>query len=238
MKPILVDSTQCHLWTDALHLRQLAREARNKWDRGTYVRMAVTTVWTALEVAAQDALGVPGIGYRFKEDLDRAINDAGHPQLDWSQGLWQQVKSLQELRKSFVHRYLAVQDLFPDSIISDNAISVARDAINDLYTKCGMQPPSWTGLSESPGWSVASNFGMAAVCVARGGAQLDDPNTTRISVIVDGHEHETTVMPLDQDPAEQIAHILGSVKIPISAIRVHRAGVLVHHYVVNMRGSN
>ena len=86
--PTIVDSTQCHLWTDALHARQLAREALNKWDRGTYVRMCVTTSWTALEVACQDALSCTDISYRFKENLDRAIAAASLPSLDWSTGTW------------------------------------------------------------------------------------------------------------------------------------------------------
>ena len=37
LRGLTVDSSQCHLWTDALHIRQLAREAPDKWDRGTYV---------------------------------------------------------------------------------------------------------------------------------------------------------------------------------------------------------
>lgn len=237
MKPIRVDSTQCHLWTDALHLRQLAREARNKWDRGTYVRMTVTTVWTALEVAVQDALGATNIGYRFKENLDRAISDAGLPALDWSQGLWQRVRSLQELRKSFVHRFMVVADLFPEATVADDAISLVRDAIEAIFEQSGKQPPSWTALSESPGWQGAPRFGTAVASVARDGASHDDPNTTRISIVINGQEYETTVLPLDQDPTEQIDHVLTSLRVPISAIRVHRAGVLLYHYAVNMRGN-
>lgn len=96
MNPVLVDSTQCHLWTDALHVRQLARDTPNRWDRGTYVRLCVVLAWTALEIACQEALNTPEIGFRFKDNLDRAVADKGLPPLDWSKGIWQDVRRIQD----------------------------------------------------------------------------------------------------------------------------------------------
>lgn len=133
MFPVLIDSTQCHLWTDALHVRQLSREATNRWDRGTYVRLCVVLAWTALEIACQDALGTPDIGYRFKGNLDRAIDCKGFASLDWSQGIWQEVLRIQELRKSYVHRFALLDDMFPEADIADEAVGIVRQAIGSIY---------------------------------------------------------------------------------------------------------
>lgn len=238
MKPIVVDSTQCHLWTDALHIRQLAREARNKWDRGTYVRMAIATAWIALEVAAQEALGALDIGYRFKENLDRAVAAAGLPSLDWSHGIWQDVRALQERRKSYVHRYLSLTDLFPETEVAEQAIAVVRDAIVALCSHTGQPVPPWLRLEEAQGWHGLSTVGVATITVGYHGAKLEDPNTVRISIVSNGEERPTTVLPLDHNPQEHIEYLLKHVKVPISAIRVYRAGELVQHLVVNMRGNS
>lgn len=71
----VVESPHYHLWTDALHARSLARQAHNKWDRGTYVRWCVNTSWTALEVACQDSTEDPNISYSFRKNLD--VNNRG-----------------------------------------------------------------------------------------------------------------------------------------------------------------
>jgi hypothetical protein len=79
--PKIVTSPHYHLWTDALHGRALARDAHNKWDRGTYVQWTVTTSWTVLEIACQDALGEPNISYSFRRNLDASIKAQGIPAL-------------------------------------------------------------------------------------------------------------------------------------------------------------
>jgi hypothetical protein len=96
--PKLITTSHDHLWTDALHARELARQARNDWDRGAYVRWAVNTAWTAFESACGDALGATGLGNRFKEKMNGAISNLSLPALDWSQGLWQKVLKIYELR--------------------------------------------------------------------------------------------------------------------------------------------
>ena len=70
--PKVVENPHYHLWTDALHACALAHEAHNKWDRGTYVRWAVTTSWTVLEIACQDALEERNISYSFRRNLNAA----------------------------------------------------------------------------------------------------------------------------------------------------------------------
>ena len=79
----LIEDNHYHLWTDALHARQLAHQTNNKWDRGTYVRWTIITAWTVLEIACQDALEEKNISYRFKQNLDKAIAAKSLPKLNW-----------------------------------------------------------------------------------------------------------------------------------------------------------
>jgi hypothetical protein len=105
--PKIVENPHYHLWTDVPHARSLAHQAHNKWDRGAYVRWAVTTSWTVLEIACQEALDEPKISYRFRENLDAALEQKRFQKLNWTSGLWQRVKDLQEARKGYVHRFIS-----------------------------------------------------------------------------------------------------------------------------------
>lgn len=69
----IVENAHYHIWTDALHGRALARQAQNRWDKGTYVRWVIMTAWTAFEMACEDGLEKPGIGRSFRRNLDNAI---------------------------------------------------------------------------------------------------------------------------------------------------------------------
>lgn len=238
MKPTIIDSTQCHLWTDALHARQLAREALNKWDRGTYVRMSVITVWIALETSCQDALSAPNIGYRFKEDLDKALSAASLEPVDWSQGIWQKVRQLQELRKTYVHRFLALPDMFPEASVADEAIETVRLAVENIYVRVAKFLPTWFSLDEAHGWQTRASMSGATLTVGHHGAKLDDPNTVKIYIVINGQEKLTTVLPSGYDPKESVDQLLSGVKVPISAIRVYDNGHLVQDLIVNMRGNS
>ena len=237
MRPVVVDSTQCHLWTDALHSRQLAREARNKWDRGTYVRSCVSMTWTALETSCQDALTSSDIGYRFKENLDQALGARSFALIDWSSGLWQQVRLLQETRKSYVHRFLALNDMFPTAATADDAIVVVRRAIADIYTRAGKSPPDWIHIDSSRGWDLEPTTGMPTLSQAHLGSSFDDPNTTRVYLVINGEEKLTSVFPPGHDASETVAALLKSVKVPIQGIRVYDCGKQVEDFVVAMRGA-
>ena len=235
--PTIVDSTQCHLWTDALHARQLAREALNKWDRGTYVRMCVTTSWTALEVACQDALACADIGYRFKENLDRAIAAASLSPLDWSTGVWQRVRLLQERRKSYVHRFASLSEMFPLAVVAEEAIDTAREAIERVYSHVGQTAPNWTGVDNARGWQAQSSFGTAHLTTGYAGVKMDDPRAVRVFLVIDGEEKLTTVLPAGYDPTEEVNRLLQNVRVPISGIRVFENGELKQDLIVNMRGN-
>jgi len=235
---LIVDNAQCHLWTDALHLRQLARDARNKWDRGTYVRTCVMTAWTSLEIACQDALAETNIGYSFKKNLDEAIQKAGLPPLDWSHGAWQKARVLQELRKAYVHRYLALDNYFPEARTADEAIETIRAAVQAIYTHANAFPPDWINYDRSHGWQTSTSFSGAFAAVACDGASFDDPNTVRIFIVIDGDEHLTTVLPAGSDPRARIDALKQSVKIPFNGIRAYDSGTLTHDVSVVVRGSN
>ena len=132
-----VESPHYHIWTDALHARQLAREANNDWDRGTYVRWALSSAWTAFEGACEDALATQRLGNAFRRHLDRAFGQQGLPPLDWSKGLWYDVSRIYALRKDYVHPGTDQRRLFPPPSEADDAIRVLRAAIRDVYAQAG-----------------------------------------------------------------------------------------------------
>jgi hypothetical protein len=98
-----VESPHYHIWTGALHARRLAREAKNEWDCGTYVRWAIASAWTAFEATCEYLTGASGLGNRFKDGLNAALDAKGLPRPDWGSGLWQNVLVVYSLRKGYVH---------------------------------------------------------------------------------------------------------------------------------------
>lgn len=237
MRPVLVDSSQCHLWTDALHNRELAREARNKWDRGTYVRNCVATAWISLETSCQEALSSNAIGYSFKTNLDKALTELSLPAIDWSCGLWQKVRALQEVRKSYVHRFLALSDMFPPAKTAEDAISTVREAVKDIYAKAHKPEPDWIHIDASRGWDAASQFGRPTISQAHFGTSFDDPNTTRVYLVIAGEEKLTSVFPPGHDARQTVEELVKSANVPIEGIRVYDNGVQILDFTVAMRGS-
>ena len=237
MKPVIVDSTQCHLWTDALHARELAREARNKWDRGTYVRFCVTTLWIALETSCQDALEEKNIGYSFKANLDHALLNQGFEPLEWGKGTWQKVAQVQNIRKDYVHRFLSLKEMFPDSRVADNAIDIVREAIKDIYIRVGKIYPEWVEIYEVRGWDKQPQVSTPTLSQAHLGSSFEDPNTKRIYLVINGEEKLTSVYPSGHDTSKIVAELLKNVNVPIESIRVYDCGQLVEDYKVMMRGN-
>lgn len=235
---MLVDSTQCHLWTDALHVRELAREAVNRWDRGTYVRLCVVLAWTALELGCQDALQDSRIGYKFKDNLDRAIAGAGLLPLDWSQGLWQRVRQVQEVRKTFVHRFATLSEMFPESTVADDVIEVVRCAVAAIYDLTGNASPAWIEFDNSHGWAGpkgASDTMHAYVTV--GGISSDDPTAIKVCYVADEVEYLSGVYPPGFDYMSEMRRLVNAVNVPITAIRVYSGLTLIREMLVHMRGS-
>jgi hypothetical protein len=199
--------------------------------------MCVTTSWTALEVACQDALSSADIGHRFKDNLDRAISTAALPPLDWSTGIWQRVRLLQEKRKSYVHRFASLSEMFPLAAVAEEAIETVREAIEHLYSHIGRVAPSWTSLDDARGWQARTRFGTTVLAACRAGVKIDDPLAVRVFMVIDGEERLTTVLPAGYDPSQEVKHLLDNLRVPISHIRVYENGELKQDLLVNMRGN-
>jgi hypothetical protein len=234
--PKIVESHHYHLWTDALHARALAHQSRNDWDRGTYVRWAVTTAWTVLEIACQNALNEPNISYSFRKHLDKAIARGSLTPLNWGSGVWQKVLQLQQLRKNYVHRFLRETELFPEAAVADNAIDVVRRAVVEIYRHSNRVPPPWIQDNEDRGWN-AGRGSMANATVIRAGAKEDDPKVVKIAYVTREKEHVSEVLPPGTDPEPYVEDLLRNIRIPIKAIRVYEGDTLRTERVIKMRGA-
>jgi hypothetical protein len=233
-----VDNTPYHIWTDALHGRALARQARNEWDRGTYVRWTIISAWTALEIACADALRAGRIGERFKERMDAALHANGFQLIDWSRGTWQKVLEIQQWRHDYTHRFVPQANLFPPVSRASEVIATVRDAIRDLYGRVSKSYPTWVDDDEAQGWSGDGSFSSTAhAMVRRAGANEDDSEVIRVAYVYQGHEYVSEVLPPGADPDPVVAKLLQEIRIPISAVRVYRGHKLQDERKVRMRGS-
>lgn len=236
--PKIIETPHYHLWTDALHARSLAHQARNKWDRGTYVRWTVTTAWTVLEIACQEALEDNNISYSFQKNIDAAIERKSLPSLDWGQGLWQKVTDIQKTRKGYVHRFLMVNDLFLGPEVADNAITVIREAVVSIYSHANRIPPAWIQDDEDKGWDGNGGSKMSgAASLIHAGASLDDPKVIKICYIRDNKEHISEVLPPGSDPMPYLEDLIQHVTVPISGVRAYEGNKIVFSKDLPMRGT-
>jgi len=232
----IVTSPHYHLWTDALHSRALARAAHNKWDKGTYVRWTVTISWTVLEIACQDALSEPDISRSFRRNLDASIEAQGFNRLNWSSGIWQQVRKLQETRKGYMHRFLSEINLFPSSVLADKAIQTVRAAVADIYAHVDRAVPVWIHDDEDRGWDNGKRMGVT-VTLIHAGASEEDPKVIKIYLALSGEEKLTEVLPAGTDYSPYVDSLIRRVKVPISSVKVYEGLELVHETKTAMRGS-
>ena len=224
----IVENNHYHVWTDALHARELARQTGNKWDRGTYVRWTLISAWIALEIACQDATSDPSISYSFKKNLDEAIEKNQLPKIDWSQGIWQRVLKVQELRKNAVHRILTEKDLFPDVDIAEMTIDVLRDAIISIYTICGKSVPSWVDDNYDEGWTTGK---ICAHGIIINSPYNGVPNAIKLAYVYKGHEYVYDYLAPDTDVNQPIENIFKGVGKPITAVRLYRGDELLVEYL-------
>lgn len=232
----VIDTAHYHLWTDALHARELARQARNRWDRGTYVRWTVTTAWTVLEMACEDALTTPGIGRRFKENLDAASLARGATQPDWGSGVWQQVALLHGARKEFVHINADQTKLFLEVADAEHAVSVVRDAVTDVYRRAGKAPPMWLNDDQDRGWDYGRGQG-AHIQVQHAGADPLAPDTIRIAYVYKDKQYVNEILPPNADYNERLNDLIRRLKVPVTAVRAYRGEDLILEKRLQMRGA-
>ena len=238
MPPVHITSPQCHLWTDALHLRQLASDARNKWDIGTYVRSCVTTAWSVLEIACNEALAVDDIGYSFRRNLEDAVQIRGLSPIDWSVAPWSDVLSLQGVRKGFVHRFLSTNAVFPSPKVAAQAIRTVRAGVLGVFAHAAAPEPLWVHVDHIAGYDTPSNFGTPVGCQIFPGARADDPLATRVCLVVRGQENVCGIFPSGHDVTSYTQSLLASSKVPLEGVRVYDQGALVYDLVTKMRASS
>lgn len=233
--PKLVDTPHYHLWTDALHGRTLASQARNKWDRGTYVRWAVITAWTVLEVGCQEALEDTSIGNPFKDDINRAIKDKSLPGLQWGSGTWQKVLKLQKTRKRYIHKIISQEKLFPDAIVAKEAIEIVREGIKAIYNHVSKPFPIWIDDDKDRGWDYGGEP-CNSHCIYPGASE-DDPLSIKIVFVHKDREYLSRLMPPGTAPGPLLDELIQNIILPISAVRAYRGKELIEDRQVKMRGA-
>jgi hypothetical protein len=240
-KSKLVNTFHYHLWTDALHLRAIAREAGNRWNRGTYVRCTLTNAWTVLETACNDALDVTDIGYSFRKNLDRAVEQKKLPSLDWSQGIWKDVTNLQQLRKEFVHQGISDRNRFAEASQADMAIDVCRRAIKAIYAHTGKPAAAvWVDDDFDPGFDIDKGLSISIsgdCMLIEAGADPNHRDTIRAAYVYKDKEHISGCYPVGTDHKPLIDDLVRSIRVPISAVRAYRGNELLEERKLLMRGN-
>lgn len=222
-----VESNHYHVWTDALHARQLATQTSNHWDRGTYVRWTILTAWIALEIACQDALENKNISYSFKRYINDAVALKALPPLDWSQGIWQKVIKIQNLRKNIAHRSSLELDAFPDASVAETTIKVIREAIQSIYEHCGKTSPQWVEDNYDEGW-ITGTFQIHGVGISSPYYQKD--KAIKVAYIYKGNEYTVDYLAPDTDIHQPLENLFKGVGKPITAVRLYRDSELLVEY--------
>ncbi len=234
-----IDSIQYHVWSDALHARQLARQTENKWDRGAYVRWSIQTAWSAFENVCVEALAASGLGMRFKDRFDEALANKSLPSVDWSRGIWQQVLKVYGVRKDFVHVVPSVshQTLLTPVADAEDAISVLRAGIKSVLDLVGMPYPAWVTDDEDRGWYGPRGVGGSMACVTRvcAGANENDSEVIRITYLLRGNEHVCEIAPAGTPHGPILDKLVGSVNVPVDAVRAYCGSVLLEERIPNLR---
>jgi hypothetical protein len=232
--PRSVETPHYHIWTDALHARRLARDAGNEWDRGTYVRWAIASAWTAFESTCEYLTGASGLGIRFKERLNEALDAKVVPRPNWGSGLWHDVLAIYRLRKDYVHPSVAQARLFAPLSEAEEAIATLRLAIKDMYVRVGAALEAWPDDDEDA--IDPRKDSIAHATVVRAGVTRE--TGLRICYVMSGREYESEVTRPDEDHIALMEDLLRKIRVPISAVRAYRGNELIDEITVKMRGSS
>ena len=106
---------------------------------------------------------------RFKDDLKTAIKQTGKTGIDFGSGFWKRILEIRESRHKYTHAGGSISDRFPPASLAEEAIKVIREAIKDIYSKVGKQPPVWVDLDVSDGWPETRRVGISAYMTLRKG---------------------------------------------------------------------
>lgn len=193
--------------------------------------------WTVLEIACQEVLGDPSISYSFRKNLDNALKNQRKKPINWSQGIWQQVTRLQDIRKNYVHRFASESDLFPNIEIADEAIETVRAAVEDIFDHLGKEAPKWIDDNTDRGWDSIGLRDSAHLTVIRAGAREDDPKVIKVAYVQDGKEHISELLPPGTDYGPIVDNLMKNIRVPISMIRVYQGNNVVFECELNIRGT-
>lgn len=233
-----VDSPHFHVWTDALHARQLAKDTANDWDRGTYVRWTIQSAWTAFEWTCEIALSTSGLGNQFRRRFDEAMAAAGNATVDWGSGLWQRVLEVYQLRKDYIHPRIPQARLFSPLQQAEKAVTTLRAAIEDLHNRLGITAPEWIYDDVADGWQGRRTVtDVAHATLIRAGAKRDDPNAVIVAYVYKGEEHISEVLPPGSDPRPVMEALIDSIVVPISEVRAYHGEKLIESVNLKMRGA-
>ncbi|MFH1672883.1 MAG: hypothetical protein ABIF87_05610 [Pseudomonadota bacterium] len=187
-------------------------------------------------MACEDALETTGIGRRFKDYLNVAIEQKAFAAINWGSGIWQKISLIHKLRKDFVHVNPSQDALFPEADEADNAIEVIREAIKDIYARAGRDAPSWVEDDYDQGWDK----GWRSIAHATMTRREVDPNaadTIRVGYIYKDREHISEVLPAGTDLKPVIEQLLRDIRVPISRVRAYKGNELIVDREISMRGT-
>lgn len=230
------------IWTDALCLREMAKQAPSNYIQSMCVRNAVLSAWTTLEMACRDALGVARFkGRDFKRDLNKEIQAQGKQAVDFGSGIWGLLSSKTlKHRTDYAHTGVRLTDRFPSVSHADDAIKWVRQAVHDIYSRVGKTPPGWIDHDQSTGWPIEENRFGAFGMVTRQGADPSQPGVVKIVLVTpEGEEKTTEYHPstsTDEEIYGWIEDVLGKLNSPFAGIRAYRGADLVHDEELEIRG--
>jgi hypothetical protein len=234
-----VDSIQYHVWSDALHARELARQTENKWDRGAYVRWAIQTAWTAFENVCMDALETSTLGMRFRDNFDEAVKAKGLSPVVWGGGIWQKILGVYSTRKKFVH---VVPSISQDCLMTpieeaDTAIEVLRDGIRAVCDLTSLAHPPWAADDSDVGWrGTQLGFGVSVHgYVVRAGTPENDPNAVRITFVHRGQEHLSEIAPPGTPHGALLDRLSSVLSVPAESVKAYRGHELLEERPLNLR---
>ena len=235
----VIESIQYHVWSDALHARELARRTENDWDRGAYVRWAIQTAWSAFENVCSDALQASGLGNQFKNRFKEALDNKNLPDVDWGQGIWQQVLQVYGMRKAYVHVVPSVssQKLLAPVAEAELAINVLRDGIRAVLDLVNLPYPAWINDDQDHGWYGPRNAGgsRGSLTAIHAGAKEDDPEVIRIVYVINGDERVSDLAPPGTPYTPLLDRLEKSLQVPVDAVKAYRGSQLLEQRFPKLR---
>jgi hypothetical protein len=185
------------LWTDALCLREMAKQAPEKYLQSMCIRNAVLSAWTSLEMACSDALNVRKLrGVKkesFIEKLSRELAKRGKGSLNLDSGIWHDLnETVRCNRNIFAHSGVeSAEKSFPPFSIAEDTINYIRIAIQDIYKLMDKDCPRWVEADHVGGWPERRRVGLtSSLSVGEdAGANLNSPDVIKLNLVKeDGKE--------------------------------------------------